>query len=271
MTLSIGSVCANAGQESEGDWQRLDKNSQYYRFEQRMLRSKDGQRYYQLTVATPKSVAPLPGYPVLYMLDGNAALVELNDSLLSRLPSQERPVIVTVGYERNAQQARAFDYTPTPDTANDVYGGAASFWDFLEHNLKPSVSHHVPLDSQRQALWGHSYGGLFALYTLFHHPDSFQTYIAADPSLWWEQGAILNDAKRYQELTQRPVGQLLIQHSASHRTGSILSKDASRELAEQLSQLDELTVQYHDFFAHHHGSVRAASIPAALRLTVTSQ
>ena len=65
---------------------------------------------------------------------------------------------------------------------------------------------------------------------------------------------------------ERPTVELLIQRSASHRPGDTLPKDETRRLAQRLSQLPELTVQYYDYFQHHHGSVRAASLPAALRM-----
>jgi predicted alpha/beta superfamily hydrolase len=41
------------------------------------------------------------------------------------------------------------------------------------------------VDRRRQALFGHSYGGLFVLHTLFARPAAFQTYVAASPSIWW--------------------------------------------------------------------------------------
>ena len=38
---------------------------------------------------------------------------------------------------------------------------------------------------------GHSYGGLFTLYSLLVHPGSFNNYLAASPSVWWNQRRIL--------------------------------------------------------------------------------
>lgn len=242
----------------------IEKTSRYYRFEGFVLTSVDQQRHYEIVISTPRAPIPERGYPVLYMLDGNAALTALNEQGFSRLQGADWPVIVTLGYQRNAQGARAYDYTPTSESAQ--YGGAEAFWQFVEQEVKPRVAKRVRLDAGRQSLWGHSFGGLFVLHTLFNHPESFQSYIAADPSLWWQQGQILNDEASYQQRKQRPNGHVLIQRSASHREGSTLPEDATRRLAKRLSQLPELTVQYYDYFQHHHGSVRAASIPSALRM-----
>ena len=39
-----------------------------------------------------------------------------------------------------------------------------------------------------RGLYGFSMGGLFTVYTMLHHPDLFQRYIAGSPSLWWNDG-----------------------------------------------------------------------------------
>lgn len=247
------------------------EHSRFYRFESVSLTSTDQQRHYQVTVATPKAVPPEQGYPVLYMLDGNKVLAALTEQHFSRLQEGDWPVIVTLGYESDAKVARSYDYTPplvdnTLQQYGRKYGGAELFGQFLEQVVKPKVAQHVAIDSTRQSLWGHSFGGLFVLHSLFNHPDRYQSYIAVDPSLWWQQGQILTAEQAYRQRLARPIAQLLIQRSASQRAGSVLGDDATRRLAQRLSELPELNVQYYDYFQHHHGSVRAASIPAALRI-----
>jgi predicted alpha/beta superfamily hydrolase len=39
-------------------------------------------------------------------------------------------------------------------------------------------------------LFGHSLGGLFAVYTLFHRAEMFESYVISSPALWWDDGAI---------------------------------------------------------------------------------
>jgi uncharacterized protein len=43
-------------------------------------------------------------------------------------------------------------------------------------------------------LIGHSFGGLMAINTLINHPGLFNSYIAIDPSLWWDKQKLLNQA-----------------------------------------------------------------------------
>jgi pimeloyl-ACP methyl ester carboxylesterase len=49
----------------------------------------------------------------------------------------------------------------------------------------------------REALYGHSYGGLFALHALFTRPKAFDCYIASSPSIWWNSRCILHEAKEF--------------------------------------------------------------------------
>ena len=256
----------------------IANSSTFYRFERFSLSSADQLRHYQVTLGLPNGAMPEQGYPVLYMLDGNAILPVLTDQLFARLQSDDWPVLVTLGYEVDAQTARVYDYTPSALANTDgatgpklgdtelQFGGAEQFWQLLEQEVKPAVAQRVNIDTTRQTLWGHSFGGLFALHILFNHPASFQTYVVADASLWWQQGQILETEAAYRALSARPKAQLLMLRSASHRTGSVLPEDANRQLAKRLSLLPELRVQYYEYFQHHHGSIRAASVPAALRM-----
>ena len=270
-------------------------HSPRYQFTSLVLDSAHSNARYQVRVGIPNRSRPSKSYAVLYMLDGEAALAALKEQNFSGLVGDDWPVIVTLGHKgvprsRQVQAVRTYDYTPgvldssgslsggtgslknslSDNSAAPQYGGAEAFWQFIEQEVKPQVSQRVTLDPTRQSLWGHSFGGLFVLHTLFNHPESFQNYIVADGSLWWQQGQILQAEARYREkygaLSARPQGQLLIQRSASQRTGSVLPEDASRQLAKRLSQLPELRVQYYEYFHHHHGSIRAASIPPALRM-----
>ncbi|RVA88385.1 alpha/beta hydrolase, partial [Mesorhizobium sp. M7A.F.Ca.CA.004.01.1.1] len=78
-------------------------------------------------------------------------------------------------------------YEGTPEVRT---GGAGEFLAFIEDELKPWVASRITVDASRQALYGHSFGGLFALYALFTRPSAFQTWIAASPAIYWEDRAI---------------------------------------------------------------------------------
>lgn len=181
-----------------------DQPSDIYRFDRFALDSADGRRHYRVQLAIPRRAAPPAGFPVLYLLDGNAAFADLTADQLAALDAQDRPlVIAAIGYDTELRfdvLARAFDYTPPASDGADLKdaqgrpaGGAEAFFDLIETRIKPAVQARAAVDPQRQALWGHSYGGLFVLHALLRHPGAFQTYIAADPALWWRNGLLLRE------------------------------------------------------------------------------
>ena len=59
----------------------------------------------------------------------------------------------------------------------------------------PQVRQRYPTTDER-ALIGESLAGLFVVETLLQEPALFNSYIALDPSLWWNRGAMLAGAAR---------------------------------------------------------------------------
>jgi hypothetical protein len=97
---------------------------------------------------------------------------------------------------------RQYDLTPTQIDAKEAaqtgmatdpsaLGGADTFLQVIEREVKPRVAALLPVDSSRTILFGHSLGGLFALHTLFTHPESFRTYLVLSPSIWFNHGVVL--------------------------------------------------------------------------------
>src|SRR5690606_15250353 len=186
-----------------------DTGAPGYRFESFRLASTDGQRRYRVRVAIPLASAPTSGFPSAFLLDGNAALMEVDAGLLATLADAPRPPVVAfVAHDDDLRinaEGRALDYTPRRpgsdatqvDTlGNRRTGGADAFLSLLADAVLPRVAALAPLDPDRQALWGHSYGGLFVLHALFTRPATFDRYVAVDPSLWWGDGLLLKEESR---------------------------------------------------------------------------
>lgn len=186
----------------------VQAGSAFYRFDRFTVPSHDGQRQYDVQIGIPKHRPPAKGFPVVYMLDGGAAIEGLSEDLLRRLDvGNSPPVLVAIGYvgqPRFDVKARAFDYTP-PDRAKPLVvddqdrpgGGAADFLRLIEARIKPKVERMAPIDRRRQTLWGHSYGGLAVLYAAIAHHPRFQRFAAADPALWWNYGSLLSEARAF--------------------------------------------------------------------------
>ena len=167
---------------------------------------RDGQ-VYRVFIFRPDDEAPEQGWPVLYMTDGNAVIGTAVDVMRAQAnyPSGTNiapGVIVTIGYPLNAAYdplRRSWDLGPPPGKTYPPFfenspvvktGGAEEFLLFLEEQVKPMVEAVLPIDPDRQSLFGHSFGGLFVLYSLFTRPFAFTTWIAASPSIYWENRTI---------------------------------------------------------------------------------
>lgn len=156
---------------------------------------------YRLFVAVPPGPVPDAGYPVLYVLDGNAAFpvaafLARGAAARAEVTGHVAPLVVGIGYPGDADfdvAARRRDYTPGDEAAGGPVseGGAARFLDFIERELKPLIMARHRIDTQRQALFGHSFGGLFVLHVLFTRPEAFSTYLASSPSIWWRDQLLL--------------------------------------------------------------------------------
>ncbi|WP_419677875.1 alpha/beta hydrolase [Aliarcobacter lanthieri] len=175
------------------------------------LESKFHKQNYLIQVYKSKTVAPKDGYPVLYILDGNATfpyasvMAQAIDNMSYRT-KKTPPLIVSIGYASGELfdiEARSFDYTPpyegelkAPENRGSsqyIQGGAETFYSFLQNQLKPIIEKNYLIDKNKQTLFGHSYGGLFTLYAFLNHPNDFQNFVSASPSIWWNDFAILKD------------------------------------------------------------------------------
>lgn len=176
-----------------------DKGSAFYHFSVNQFNSADGARHYRVWTAVPNKAAPPTGYPVLYMLDGNAVMDRLSDELFKQLAEQSPPLIVAVGYQTNLPfdlNGRAYDYTPAVRKNNETYagrksGGSEDFRQLLETRIAAKAEQGLKINPQRRALWGHSYGGLFALDSWISS-SFFHSYYSASPSLGRDNFALLN-------------------------------------------------------------------------------
>lgn len=181
------------------------------------LVSKDGKRRYEIKIAAPSGMAPDKGFPVLFILDGRTALEALNRAFLNGAPPA-KVATVFIDYEADQPDSggfRAWDYLPGPRAGNapqpgdEQGGGADDFLQLLDNEVMPLVKRKIPVDTSRLGLYGHSYSGLFVLHALFTRSDMFQTYIATSPSIWWQNRAVVDEAKAYFQQPVVPAGRKL--------------------------------------------------------------
>ncbi len=147
----------------------------------------------------PWGLDPKAPLPVLYMPDGGIGEDFLHVAGLVQVLSGNgsmRPFLL-VGIE-NTERRR--DMTGPSNDPQDQkiaprIGGSAAYRTFLRDELMPQVRQRYPTTDER-ALIGESLAGLFVVETLLQEPTLFNSYIALDPSLWWNRGTMLAAAAR---------------------------------------------------------------------------
>jgi len=72
-------------------------------------------------------------------------------------------------------------------------GGSAEFRAFIRDELMPVVNARYRTSGET-AIVGESLAGLFLVETLLVEPALFGTYLAVDPSLWWDSGRLVDTA-----------------------------------------------------------------------------
>lgn len=159
--------------------------------------------------------------PVLYMPDGGVAEDFVHVAGLVQVLTGNggmRPLLL-VGIE-NTDRRR--DLTPPTDSAEDRkiaprVGGSAAFRAFLRDELMPEIRTRYRITGER-AIVGESLAGLFIVETLLVTPTLFDTFIAFDPSLWWNDGKLAAGADARLRVTP-PTGRTL--YLASSRDGEL--------------------------------------------------
>lgn len=144
-------------------------------------------------------------YPVTYLLDGSAdedfihvvGLFQFNNfSWINRVP---KSIVVGIA---NVDRRRDFTYPTTvaEDQQRDPSSGkSVNFISFIENELQPFIEKKYKTNDSKTII-GQSAGGLLATEILIKKPQLFNKYIIISPSLWWNNGSLLNEKSEiYQE------------------------------------------------------------------------
>lgn len=136
-------------------------------------------------------------YPVIYVLDGSmdedfihiAGLVQFCSFPWVDLV----PESIVVGVA-NVDRQRDFTY-PTAIAADQKdfpkAGGSAAFIEFMSQEVVPLVNKQYQTNGESMLI-GQSLGGLLATEVLFRSPDLFDQYVIVSPSLWWDNGSLMD-------------------------------------------------------------------------------
>lgn len=157
-----------------------------------------------ITVRLPRGYAENPErrYPVLFSVDGGpdqdfellsgiAAEAEFSTSIepfiLVGVKTEDRYSQLTPGMTRLPIERLRENFGERMQP-----GGADRFRDYLERDVIPWATGRYR--TGRKIVTAASLGGLFVLDTFLERPQLFDDYIALTPSLWWDNGRIVDEA-----------------------------------------------------------------------------
>jgi uncharacterized protein len=166
---------------------------------------KEQRKYLVYTPPSYGDTTYLPrAYPVLYLLDGDAHFHSVTgllqilgtgvngtfvvpEMIVIAIPNTDRTRDLTPTHAEKDPQGRPQPFLKTS-------GGMPSFFTFLQRELIPKIETTYRTAPYR-VLVGHSLGGITAINALYTIPQSFNAYVAIDPSLWYDNQILLRQAK----------------------------------------------------------------------------
>lgn len=143
-------------------------------------------------------------YPVIYLLDGSAdedfihivGLVQFNSfEWVNQVPKSIVVGIATVDRKRD------FTFLTSVERDQKSYpttGHSDQFISFIEKELEPYIQSKYKTNSDKTII-GQSLGGLLAAEILIKKPILFNRYIIISPSIWWDNGSLLNQESKIDE------------------------------------------------------------------------
>ena len=184
--------------------------------EVRLLKSAIINDTFRLHISLPVTYArSARSYPIIYLTDGNGLfpLVQFTAEGLSTGLEMPRSIVVGIGYESDTpmerERYRERDLLPTNASARSASrrqeftrtgirrGQAGSFLRFIREELKPFINANYRTTQGDCTYAGTSYGGLFGLYVLFHHPDTFNRYVIGSPAIHHDNRITLTYESKY--------------------------------------------------------------------------
>ncbi len=204
--------------------------------------------------------------PVLYMPAGGLAEDFLHVAGLMQVSignGTMRPFLL-VGIE-NTERRR--DLTGPTTNAEDKkiaprVGGSAAFRQFIRTELMPAIRQRYRTTPET-AIVGESLAGLFIVETLMQEPDLFDTYLAFDPSLWWNNRYLVGQADKVLRAYAGPAKTLYLAASSQPD----IAED-TKQLAATLQAANKRNITWHytPMPAETHGTIYHPAALQAFRL-----
>jgi enterochelin esterase-like enzyme len=227
----------------------------------------------KLRVWLPPQFSPSRKYPVLYVLDGASAFdactavnhqeLGVDETLTELITAGKIPPLIAVGIDnasdeigsREGESSRAREFLPYPDPYDPSLDPLGKlFPSFLATDVMPAIAARYPVltGAENTALWGASFGGVAALYTLIHRPDLFGSMIVESPALYIGNGQLLRETQ-FLNATPRRIA---------------IGVGTAEIGASQIPQVDALNAAMVRMVRQLVDNLQSAYLPGRVQLTV---
>jgi len=151
-------------------------------------------------------------YPVVYLLDGGVDQDFHHITGLAQLgtivgTTQDFIVVGVATKDRRNELTFRAEHDPGLIADYPTHGQSDRFRRFIADEVMPFIDAAYRTDGD-EAVMGESLAGLFVLETFLRQPMLFDRYIAVSPSLWWDKGALADEASGLLA-AQPPTGRIL--------------------------------------------------------------
>lgn len=187
------------------------------------INSKVNKIKYTIDISLPRNYQHTQKkYPVIYLLDKEYSFL-ITRSIFQHFSERgdiDDAILVGIGYdktdeddyflEKNKQlpsykKNRSRDYVPIKayETKggskkdaeyNDEMGGSSKFRKFIKTELWNKIKERYRVNGEKTIV-GHSYGGLFVVWSYLIDGEAFNNYIAISPSIWFKENWVLSKVR----------------------------------------------------------------------------
>jgi predicted alpha/beta superfamily hydrolase len=249
-----------------------------------LIYSEQLKQHYLIDVFLPKgykvkrSEFQFPKYPVIYVL--NSRPNALMAATMRNVAQLSREIVVGIDFaDKDGNPMESFlaytrDLTPTSDndwmqaSVSGSGGHAKEFINFIDNEVKTLINKTYSVNKYNQTLVGHSFGGLFGLYVLFNHSNSFDRYVIASPSLWWDDAVTFIFEEKYANQHNNMAKKVFISvGSKEFVSGSQGMIDNASKLSEKLKSRSykSLQMKFKVFKDETHVSVVGPSLHEGIK------
>ena len=232
--------------------------------------SRETKTEYWIYVHAPDRAKHRGPWPTMIFMDGDN---QFGDAIkgyeaMRRAKSIPAMLLVGIGYGASygrQENKRGRDYTPTHYSDEPSSGGANAFLKFLTSTLWPELRRRYSVHPKLRGVAGHSLGSLLALYALFQAKPFFTHYLVSGPSIWWDNRAILKQAKRLRA-SRATLRARLYLGVGGKDSESMLTDLALLESQLAKKPFQHLRITSECFPERTHYTTEKATFPAGLRI-----